>query len=783
WGLLRSAQSEHPGRFVLVDLDLDRDGDGEGEGDGPDWGALLDTDEPQLAVREGRVLAPRLTRAGAGAADRSPVLDQEGTVLITGGTGGLGAMFARHLAATRGVRHLLLLSRRGARAEGAAELVAELEGLGCEARVVACDVADRDELASVLGSVERPVTAVVHAAGVLDDGVVESLSPEQVERVMRPKVDAAWHLHELTSDADLSAFVVFSSMAALMGNPGQANYAAANAALDALAASRRAAGLPATSLAWGVWSHGTGMGARLDEAELARLERMGMSALTAETGLPLFDRSLDVDAAVVVPAQLDTAALRAQARAGTLPALLRGLVRTPARSEASAGALAQRLAGAPEADRERIVLELVQAQVASVLGHASAASVEAERAFKELGFDSLSAVELRNRLTRATGVRLPATLVFDHPSPGAVARFLTTQVSTGTGTGTGAEAASGGRGVARTQQVDAGEPLAIVGMSCRYPGGVTSPEQLWELVASGRDAIGPFPTDRGWDLERLYDPDPDQIGTVSTRGGGFVDGAGLFDADFFGISPREATAMDPQQRLLLEASWQAFEHAGIAPTSLKGSNTGVFCGVSSSDYGVTGSQSQVEGFRLTGSSTSVVSGRIAYILGLEGPAVSVDTACSSSAVALHFASQALRAGECEMALIGGVTIMSGPFLLTEFSRQRGLSPDGRCRAYAASADGTGFSDGVGVLVVERLSDAKRNGHKVLAVLRGSAINQDGASNGITAPNGPSQERVIRQALANAGLSPAEVDAVEGHGTGTKLGDPIEAQALLATYGR
>ncbi|MEJ2858518.1 MULTISPECIES: type I polyketide synthase [unclassified Saccharothrix] len=767
WGLVRSAQSEHPGRFVLVEHD----------GHADSWAALpgaLGSGEPQLALREGAVLVPRLVRAPAGdeAVDWS-----EGTVLVTGGTGALGASLARHLVSEHGARSLLLVSRRGPDAPGAAELVAELTEAGAEVAVKALAVEDRDAVAALLA--EHPVRAVVHTAGVVDDGVVTSLDRRRLDAVLSPKVDGAWHLHELAGE--LSAFVLYSSVAGTLGTPGQGNYAAGNAFLDALARHRKANGLPATSIAWGLWEQDSGITGTLSEADRQRLARNGVRPLPTEDGLALFDAAVASTEPVVTAAVLDHAALREQGE--HLPAVLRGVVtaaptRRAAAEDATAGtgsAWADRLAGLGAVERETAVQDLVRATVAQVLGHADDAGVDMSAAFKELGFDSLTAVELRNTLTGATGLRLPSTLVFDYPSPAGVADHLARQVSPRT------EAAEQTTATVSTDD----DLIAVVGMACRYPGGVRSPEDLWALVRDEVDAVGEFPTDRGWDIAGLYDPDPDRAGKTYTRNGGFLHDAYDFEPEFFGMSPREALATDPQQRLLLEVAWEAFERAGIDPKSLRGSNAGVFAGVMYTDYTEQSGQlpAELEGYLASGTAGSVASGRVAYTFGLEGPALTIDTACSSSLVAVHLAAQALRSGETDLALAGGVTVMSTPNPFIEFSRQRGLSPDGRCKAFSADADGTGWSEGVGLLVLERLSDARRNGHPVLAVVRGSAVNQDGASNGLTAPNGPSQERVIRQALAKAGLAPSDVDVVEAHGTGTALGDPIEAQALLATYGQ
>ncbi|MFC8850918.1 type I polyketide synthase [Micromonospora sp. NPDC057141] len=764
WGLGRAAAVEQPHRWGgLVDVPA-----------APDESVLRrlaavlagGSGEDQVAVRPGGVWGRRL--APAAAPDR-PAADwwADGTVLVTGGTGALGGHVTRWLL-DKGARRVVLVGRRGAATPGL------LDGYADDGRVTAaaCDVTDRDAVAALLDTLPD-LTAVVHAAGTDQLTPLTGTTLDEFSHVVAGKVLGALHLHDCLADRPLTAFLLFSSISGVWGSAGQCAYGAGNSLLDALAVHRRDRGLAATAVSWTAWGGADGMAAKNTATEA--LHRMGLPTIAPQHALVALDRAVRRPTPCVTVADVDWGRFHPAFTLTRPSPLLSELPQVRALAEADAEAAAapagvadalRHLADLPEAEQERELLGLVNAQTARVLGHATADDLRG-RPFADLGFDSLTAVDLRTRLNEVTGLRLPATLVFDYPTPADLARHLR-EIAFGSVAAAPAEAVV-------TAATD--ELIAIVGMACRYPGDARGPEELWRLVAVGVDAIGDFPTDRGW---ATTTPD-----SGYAPAGGFLYDVTGFDPAFFGISPREALAMDPQQRLTLEASWEVLERAGLHPGALKGSRTGVFVGASTSGYGtgLTEVPEGTEGYLMTGAAHSIISGRVAYTLGLEGPAVTVDTACSSSLVALHLAGEALRRGECDLALAGGVTVMATPGTFAEFSRQQGLAADGRCKSFAAAADGTGWAEGVGMLLVELLSDARRNGHRVLAVVRGSAVNQDGASNGLTAPNGPSQQRVIRQALATSRLSTVDVDVVEAHGTGTTLGDPIEAQALLATYGQ
>ncbi|MDT0343460.1 SDR family NAD(P)-dependent oxidoreductase [Streptomyces sp. DSM 44938] len=747
--------------------------------------------EDQVALRASGVFGRRMVRALL--ADVPPAREwrPRGTVLITGGTGALGAHVARRMA-RQGADHLLLTGRRGPDAPGAAELEAELRELGAaRVTVAACDVGDRDAVAALLATVppEQPLTAVVHVAAVLDDGVLDSLTPARVGGVLRVKALGAQHLHELTRDLDLSAFVLFSSSASVFGPPGHGNYAPGNAFLDTLAEQRRKEGLPATSLAWGVWA-GPGIG---DGSGRERAESHGIHEMDPELATAALQQALDHDetSALIIDISWDRfavvfAADRSSPLISDVPDARRALrgpgqpAPGPAAAPAGAGELRQRLTGRPRAEQDRELLDLVREFAGAVLGHADTGALEPGRPFKELGFDSLTSVELRNALQTATGLKLPATMVFDHPTPLALARHLRAELL-----GDHAVTATSTPAVAVTTGGDPGtdDPIAIVGMACRLPGGVDTPEEMWRVVIEGRDMVSGPPEDRGWQDDPLARVNADDLpGMVRLLEGGFLRSASEFDAAFFGIPDAEALVMDPQQRLLLEMCWESFERAGVDPRRLGDTTVGAYLGTFYQGY-ANGVRVPRESrpYIAGGSSPALSSGRVAYTFGIEGPAFTVDTGCSSSAVSLHTACQALRNRDCTMALAGGITVQANPLGFPEIAG--GVAPDGRCKPFAADADGTGWGEGGGMLLLERLSDARRRGHRVLAVIRGSAINHNGSGNGLLAPNGRSQEQVIRQSLANAGLAPDDIDAVEAHGTGTPFGDAIEARALLATYGR
>ncbi|WP_345602113.1 SDR family NAD(P)-dependent oxidoreductase, partial [Streptomyces chumphonensis] len=798
WGLGRVVALEHPGSWGgLIDLPT--------EPDASSLTGLLRVPadgggEDQVAVRRGGVLVRRMVGAATGDAKPGRRWQPRGTALITGGTGSLAPRLARRLAET-GAEHLVLVSRSGADAPGAAELSAELSAAGVQVTVAACDVSDREAVAALLARLRAEghvVRTVLHTAAYIELAPFAGTTAESFDAVLAAKVDGTEHLAELLDAEELDAFVLFSSIAGFWGSGDHAAYAAANAALDAWAEQGRARGLPMTSVAWGVWEDAVNTWRNLGdtdvEATRERVRRQGLPLMRPESALAALEQALEHDDAFVAVSDIDWerfvplfTAMRPSRLLAELPAARSVSERSttvPAHAEGQVGEgpvpgaeLRRQLDGLSPADAERVLLERVDSLARTVLGHGGTETLSPDRAFKDLGFESLTAVELRNRLNRETGLRLPATLVFDRPTPRALVGHLRELLlprpeKEATGDHRSLTAHQGRPG-------DDEDAIAIVGMACRFPGGVDSPESLWRLLAEGGDAVSSPPAARGWAQGRAFGvEDPGVL-----RGGFLADVSG-FDAAFFGIGPREALAMDPQQRLLLETTWEAFERAGVDPASLRGSRTGAFIGAMGHGYGQRSADAPqaVQDYVITGGVTSVISGRLAYTFGLEGPAVTVDTACSSSLVALHLAMRSLRSNESTMALAGGVVVMPTPDVFVGFGRMGALAKDARCKAFSDDADGFGLAEGAGVVLLERLSDARRNGHRVLAVVRGSAINQDGASNGLAAPNGPAQERVIRAALADAGVAPGEVDAVEAHGTGTRLGDPIEAQALLTTYG-
>ncbi|MEV5881003.1 SDR family NAD(P)-dependent oxidoreductase, partial [Streptomyces sp. NPDC052101] len=708
-----------------------------------------------------------------------------GTVLITGGSGALAGHLARRLA-ERGAEHLVLVSRRGPAADGAAALAAELEATGARVTFAACDVTDRARLAELLDRLDRddaPLRAVFHTAGVLDDRLLDRLDADAVAAVAAPKLAAAAHLDDLTRDRELDAFVLYSSVVGVLGNIGQANYAAANAALDTLAARRRAEGLPAVSLAWGPWADG---GMTHGAAE-TQLRRIGLDPMPVEQALDVLDAVLGGGEGRTTTVVADIAWDRATAAytEGRDRPFLREIPESAQAATATASAepgtpLRTALLDLPEDAREDHVRRLLAVEAAAVLGAKNPETLDPERGFKDLGFDSMMSVDFSRRVQQRTGVTTPKTLVFDHPNLAAAARWLLAELAPGPGA-----PASGGPSAAPAavggDRRGGDEPLAVVGVGLRMPGDAHDLDSLWSVLADGRDTVTTVPADR-FDIDAYYDPDPDAEGRIYTRSASFLDDVAHFDAAFFGISPREAEPMDPQHRLLLEAAWNSLENAGIRPRDLRDSRTGVFVGAGVGEYGTFRKAGSADTYTLTGTLPSFNAGRLAYHLGLQGPALSVDTACSSSLVALHLACEALRSGQCELALAGGVQVLTDPGAFIALSRSHALAPDGRSKTFSAEADGYGRGEGVGVIAVMRLSDAVAQQRTVLGVIRATAVNHDGASSGITAPNGSSQQKVIRAALDSAGLTPSDIDYVECHGTGTSLGDPIEVQALAAVYG-
>ncbi|CRZ16896.1 type I polyketide synthase [Mycolicibacterium neworleansense] len=786
WGFGRAAALELPQVWGgLADLS---------EGTTGEWSGLLNriatasesaVKEDQVALRGQDVYVPRLARPEDLPSGKPLELRGDATYLVTGGLGSIGLEIAGYLAA-HGARQLVLTSRRQPGDAVQKRIDTLRDQHGCAIRVATADVADAHDVARLLAGIRAelpPLAGIVHAAGEIGTTPLSELDDAEVDRVFAGKVWGAWHLSEAAADENLDFFISTSSIASVWGGFGQTAYSAANAFLDGLAWRLRKQGIAGASVNFGPWSAGMA-----DAASRARLEQRGIKTLSPSDALAgLADVVAAASAhgpAQGVIARIDWARFLPLYQQAGRRAFLAELERElPAQlSGAGSGAagsgktkLVEQLTNAPVQQRKKLLTDYLREAVAEVT-RVDSAEIREDAGFFDLGMDSLMAVELRRRMEQGVGAEIPITLVMDYPRISDVADYLLGDVL-----GLSEQPKSAPQVASTAVRTD--DPIAIVAVSCRFPG-APNPEAFWDVLSGGIDAIREVPEDR-FDIDEFFDPDPDAPGKTYTRFGGFLDGIDGFDPEFFGISPREAVWIEPQQRLMLETVWEGLERAGYGPDSLRGSRTGVFVGVAANEYAHLLSSEpidKIEPHFITGNALNAISGRVAFALGFEGPAVAVDTACSSALVAVHQACQALQSGDCDMALAGGVNVLLSPVTVVAASRARMLSPVGRCKTFDASADGYVRSEGCGILVLKRLSDAQRDGDQICAVIPGSAVNQDGASSGLTVPNGGAQQRLIGSVLARAGLTGGDVDYLEAHGTGTPLGDPIEVQAAAAAYG-
>ena len=700
-------------------------------------------------------------------------IHKDGCYLVTGGTGALGLLIAGWLAA-KGAGKLVLMSRGGG-GKHLDDQVQKLKALGAEVQIVGGNVGNHADMQRVFNDINKGTVrlrGVVHAAGILADGMLANLDWERFEQVLTPKVNGAMLLHEMTNDISLDFFISYSSAAAVLGFSGQANYAAANCYLEGLGALRRSLGLPATVVSWGPWSEG-GMVAAMDAGSRARLERIGLKQIDNERAFAALDYI--VKSGIASAGVFDIDWSRYGSEMGNGQQFLRHLVSKEAIKPAHTNQR-QQIADAIAEVRDELMAAYLEEAVGAVLGMPEGKVTDRELGFSDMGMDSLMAVELKNRLERDLGITLSPTISFNYPRINAMKKHVLDVMGL-----SGSEKVI--KETSETVKKYDREPIAIIGMGCRFPGGANSPEAFWELLHKGVDAIAEVPVER-WNVDEYYDAEPETPGKIYTRCGGFIDQVDQFDAKFFGITPNEADYLDPQQRLLLEVSWEALENAGIPVETLNTSLTGVFVGMGQSDYGNyhlgNNRTNEINTYTGTGNSHSFAAGRLSYFLGTQGPSISIDTACSSSLVTVQMACQSLMNGESNLAIAGGVQLMLSPQSTVYLSRIKALSADGRCKTFSDDANGYTRGEGCGMVVLKRLSDAVRDNDNILSVIRGAAINHDGRSSGLTVPNGKSQESLINRALENAGVAAHEVSYVEAHGTGTPLGDPIEMEAIAQT---